>query len=56
MFTDIGFTGGSAGYGMMYHAGKKTGKTDNDVMVDEIVAAVEAKAEVLKAEVAEAAE
>ena len=37
-------------------AGKKTGKTDNDVMVDEIVAAVEAKAEMLKAEVAEAAE
>ena len=36
MFTDIGFTGGSAGYGMMYHAGKKTGKTDNDVMVDEM--------------------
>ena len=53
MFTDIGFTGGSAGYGMMYHAGKKTGKRDNDVMVDEIVAAVEAKAEVLKAEVVE---
>ncbi len=51
MFTDIGFTGGSAGYGMMYHAGKKTGKTDNDVMVDEIVAAVEARAEVLAAEV-----
>ena len=47
---------GAAGYDMMYHAGKKTGKTDNDVMVDEIVAAVEAKAEVLKAEVAEAAE
>ncbi len=44
MFTDIGFTGGSAGYGMMYHAGKKTGKTDNDVMVDEIVAAVEERA------------
>jgi len=56
MFTDIGFTGGSAGYGMMYHAGKKTGKTDNDVMVDEIVAAVEERAEVLAAEVAEAAE
>jgi (E)-4-hydroxy-3-methylbut-2-enyl-diphosphate synthase len=47
MFTDIGFTGGSAGYGMMYHAGKKTGKTDNDDMVDEIVAAVEARAEAL---------
>ncbi len=44
MFTDVGFTGGSAGYGMMYHAGKKTGKTDNDVMIDEIVAAVEEKA------------
>ena len=55
MFTDIGFTGGSAGYGMMYHAGKKTGKTDNDDMVDEIVAAVEAKAEVLEEQV-EAAE
>ena len=46
MFTDIGFTGGSAGYGMMYHAGKKTGKTDNNVMVDEIVAAVEERAAV----------
>jgi len=44
MFTDIGFTGGSAGYGMMYHAGKKTGKTDNVDMIDEIVAGVEAKA------------
>jgi (E)-4-hydroxy-3-methylbut-2-enyl-diphosphate synthase len=28
----------------MYHAGKKTGKTDNDVMVDEIVEAVEKRA------------
>jgi (E)-4-hydroxy-3-methylbut-2-enyl-diphosphate synthase len=44
MFTNIGFTGGSAGYGMMYHAGKKTGKTDNVDMIDEIVAGVEAKA------------
>ena len=41
---------------MMYHASKKTGKTDNDVMVDEIVAAVEERAEKLGAEVAEAAE
>ena len=56
MFTDIGFTGGSAGYGMMYHAGKKTGKTDNDVMVDEIVKAVEERAEALTSEVAEAVE
>lgn len=50
MFTDIGFTGGSAGYGMMYHAGKKSGKTDNDDMIAEIVEAVEARAEVLRAE------
>jgi len=56
MFTDIGFTGGSAGYGMMYHAGKKTGKTDNDVMIDEIVAAVEERADQLKTEIADAAE
>ena len=40
---------------MMYHAGKKTGKTDNDVMVDDIVAAVEERAELLVSQV-EAAE
>jgi (E)-4-hydroxy-3-methylbut-2-enyl-diphosphate synthase len=50
MFTDVGFTGGSAGYGMMYHAGKKTGKTDNDDMVDDIVAAVEERAARLREE------
>jgi len=50
MFTDVGFTGGSAGYGMMYHAGKKSGKTDNVDMVEEIVAAVEAKAEQVRGE------
>ena len=48
MFTDIGFTGGSAGYGMMYHAGKKTGKTDNNDMVEDIVAKVEARAAELR--------
>ena len=40
----------------MYHAGKKTGKTDNDVMVDEIVAAVEERADALAVELANAAE
>ena len=50
MFTDIGFTGGSAGYGMMYHAGKKTGKTDNDDMIEDIVRSVEERAEVLRGE------
>ena len=49
MFTDLGFTGGSAGYGMMYAAGKKTGKQSNATMVDDIVAAVEEKAEELRA-------
>ena len=44
MFTDLGFTGGSAGYGMMYHAGKKSGKTNNEDMIDEIVNEVERKA------------
>lgn len=48
MFTDIGFTGGSAGYGMMYHAGKKTGKTDNEDMIDDIVRSVEERAAVLR--------
>ena len=48
MFTDIGFTGGSAGYGMMYHAGKKTGKTDNNDMIEDIVRSVEKRAEVLR--------
>jgi (E)-4-hydroxy-3-methylbut-2-enyl-diphosphate synthase len=48
MFTDIGFTGGSAGYGMMYHAGKKTGKTDNEDMIEDIVRSVEERAEVLR--------
>jgi len=35
---------------MMYNAGKKTGKTDNDDMVDDIVKQVEQRAAVLKAE------
>ena len=50
MFTDLGFTGGSAGYGMMYAASKKTGKTDNDDMVRDIVEQVEARAELLAAQ------
>ena len=43
---------------MMYNAGKKTGKTDNDDMVEDIVKQVEERAAVLKAErdLAEAAE
>ena len=43
---------------MMYAAGKKTGKTDNDDMVADIVSKVEERAALLKnqREVAEAAE
>ena len=54
MFTDVGFTGGSAGYGMMYHAGAKTGKTDNADMIADIVRAVEVKAAEVRAEIAAA--
>lgn len=47
-FTDIGFTGGSAGYGMMYAAGARTGKTSNDDMIEDIVAKVEERAQILR--------
>ncbi len=46
-FTDIGFTGGSSGYGMMYAAGARTGKTANEDMIDDIVRQVEVRAKVL---------
>ena len=57
-YTDIGFTGGSAGYGMMYAAGVKTGKTNNEDMIEDIVGRVEERAALLKAQrdQAEAAE
>ena len=48
LFTDIGFTGGMAGYGMMYASGIKTGKTDNKDMIDDIVRKVEERATLIK--------
>jgi (E)-4-hydroxy-3-methylbut-2-enyl-diphosphate synthase len=48
LFTDIGFTGGMAGYGMMYASGIKTGKTDNKDMIDDIVRKVEERANLIK--------
>ncbi|MEO1405471.1 MAG: flavodoxin-dependent (E)-4-hydroxy-3-methylbut-2-enyl-diphosphate synthase [Pseudomonadota bacterium] len=48
--TDLGFTGGGKEAGMMYAAGKVDRKVGNANMIDEIVDAVEAKAEVLRAE------
>ena len=51
LMTDIGFTGGGKGAGMIYVAGKPDHKMDNEKMVDHIVELVEAKAaELAKAE------
>jgi (E)-4-hydroxy-3-methylbut-2-enyl-diphosphate synthase len=51
LMTDLGFTGGGAGSGMVYMAGKQSHKLSNDQMVDHIVRLVEERAEVLDAEV-----
>ena len=56
LMTDIGFTGGGAGKGMVYLAGKTSHTMGNDRMVDHIVELVEAKAAELEAQQAEAAE
>ena len=50
LMTDLGFTGGGAGSGMVYLAGKQSHKLSNDQMVDHIVQLVEERAEVLDAE------
>jgi (E)-4-hydroxy-3-methylbut-2-enyl-diphosphate synthase len=50
LFTDVGFTGGGKGAGMVYLAGKQDHKLDNDQMVDHIVALVEARAAEIEAE------
>ena len=57
LMTDIGFTGGGAGSGMIYLAGKQVHKLGNEKMVDHIVELVEKKAaEIEAAGAAEAAE
>jgi len=50
LFTDIGFTGGGKGSGMVYSAGKADHKMDNDRMVEHIVELVEERAAQLNAE------
>ncbi|MCK4861010.1 MAG: flavodoxin-dependent (E)-4-hydroxy-3-methylbut-2-enyl-diphosphate synthase [Rhodobacteraceae bacterium] len=50
LMTDVGFTGGGAGSGMVYLAGKQDHKRDNADMVDHIVEMVEAKAKIIEAE------
>ena len=44
LMTDIGFTGGGAGSGMVYLAGKQSHKMTNDQMIDHIVELVEKRA------------
>jgi (E)-4-hydroxy-3-methylbut-2-enyl-diphosphate synthase len=50
LMTDVGFTGGGAGSGMVYLAGKQDHKMDNAGMVDHIVELVEKRAAELEAE------
>lgn len=45
LMTDVGFTGGGAGSGMVYMAGKQDHKLENTKMVDHIVDLVEKRAE-----------
>jgi (E)-4-hydroxy-3-methylbut-2-enyl-diphosphate synthase len=54
LMTDLGFTGGGKGSGMVYVAGRPDHKLDNDTMVDHIVGLVEARAAEIEAEKARA--
>jgi (E)-4-hydroxy-3-methylbut-2-enyl-diphosphate synthase len=54
LMTDLGFTGGGKGSGMIYMAGKPDHKMDNDKMVDHIVGLVEARAAEIEAQKAAA--
>lgn len=49
LMTDVGFTGGGKGAGMVYLAGKPDHKMDNAAMVDHIVGLVEARAAEIEA-------
>ncbi|WP_375267009.1 flavodoxin-dependent (E)-4-hydroxy-3-methylbut-2-enyl-diphosphate synthase [Planktotalea sp.] len=52
LMTDVGWTGGGAGSGMVYLAGKQSHKMSNDDMVEHIVEQVEKRAAVIDAEMA----
>jgi (E)-4-hydroxy-3-methylbut-2-enyl-diphosphate synthase len=54
LMTDVGFTGGGAGAGMVYLAGKQSHKLGNAAMIDHIVALVEARAAEIEAAAAAA--
>ena len=55
LMTDVGFTGGGAGAGMVYLAGRQHHKLGNAGMVDHIVELVEKRAAEIEAEAAAAA-
>ena len=50
LMTDLGFTGGGAGSGMVYMMGKTDHKIDNSQMIEHLVEMVENKAESLRLE------
>ncbi|MCA0994251.1 MULTISPECIES: flavodoxin-dependent (E)-4-hydroxy-3-methylbut-2-enyl-diphosphate synthase [Roseobacteraceae] len=50
LMTDVGFTGGGAGSGMVYLAGKASHKMSNEQMIDHIVEEVEKKAAQIEAD------
>ena len=56
LMTDVGFTGGGAGNGMVYMAGRQDHKISNEQMVDHIVELVETRAAQIEAEAASTAE
>ena len=53
LMTDLGFTGGGKGAGMVYVAGQADHKVDNAQMIDHIVALVEDRATTLRQSAAE---
>jgi (E)-4-hydroxy-3-methylbut-2-enyl-diphosphate synthase len=55
LMTDLGFTGGGAGAGMVYMAGKQSHKLGNEAMIDHIVGLVEARAAAIEAAAADPA-
>jgi (E)-4-hydroxy-3-methylbut-2-enyl-diphosphate synthase len=48
LMTDLGYTGGGKGAGMMYVAGKADHKVDNGAMIDHIVGLVEERASTMR--------
>jgi len=53
LMTDVGFTGGGSGSGMVYLAGRQAHKMDNGRMIDHIVDLVEKRAAEIEAATAE---